>query len=85
MEAMQPYVKGLLPIFIHAGNAEATRNVVAFAKHYKLKVVLVGPTESFKEAKLLADNKIPVILTAAGKSTLTANTVPNDWDPYSNT
>ncbi len=82
MEAMQPYVKGQLPIFIHVGNRSGIRAVVEFAKKYKVKVVVVGAADAWKEAKLLAENKIPVILTAAGKSTLSANTVSSDWDPY---
>lgn len=82
MEAMQPYLKGQLPLFIHANSASAIRGIVAFAKKYKVKVVVEGGGESWRVAKLLADNKIPVVLTAAGKSTLSANTVSNDWDPY---
>jgi imidazolonepropionase-like amidohydrolase len=82
MEAMQPYLKGQLPVFIHANNASAIRGVVAFAKKYKVKVVIQGANEAWRVAKLLADNKIPVVLTAAGKSTLSANTTVNDWDPY---
>ncbi len=82
MEAMQPYMKGQLPLFIHANTASAIRGIVAFSKKYKVKVVIEGANDAWKEAKLLADNKIPVVLTAAGKSTLSANTTSNDWDPY---
>jgi imidazolonepropionase-like amidohydrolase len=82
MEAMQPYIKGELPVFIHANNAAGIRGIVAFAKKYKVKVVIEGGNEAWRVAKLLADNKIPVVLTAAGKSTLSANTTTNDWDPY---
>jgi imidazolonepropionase-like amidohydrolase len=82
MEAMQPYLKGQLPIFIHANSASAIRGIVTFAKKYKVKVVIEGGNDSWRVAKLLADNKIPVVLNAAGKSTLSANTVSNDWDPY---
>lgn len=82
MEAMLPYINGRLPVFIHANNSDAIRNIVKFAKKYKLKVVIEGGEEAWREAKLLADNKIAVVLTAAGKSTLSANTVSNDWDPY---
>ncbi|MDR3689803.1 MAG: amidohydrolase family protein [Fimbriimonas sp.] len=82
LEAMQPYLKGELPVFIHASSTSAIRAIVKFAKKYKLKVVLVGGGDAWKEAELLAGSKIPVILNAAGKSTLTANTVSNDWDPY---
>ena len=82
MEAMQPYVKGQLPVFIHVSSASSIRAAVSFAKKYKIKAVLMGAGDAWKEAKLLATNKIPVVLTAAGKSTLSANTVSNDWDPY---
>ena len=82
LEALQPYVNGQLPVFVHANNASAIRNVVAFAKKYKLKVVILGANEAWREAKLLAENHIPVVITAAGKSTLSANTTSNDWDPY---
>jgi len=82
MEAMQPYLSGQLPVFIHATSASSIRGIVAFSKKYKLKVVIEGANDAWREAKLLADNKIPVVITAAGKSTLSANTTSNDWDPY---
>jgi imidazolonepropionase-like amidohydrolase len=82
MEAMAPYLKGQLPVFLRARNASSIRSAVAFAKKYNLKAVLVGAPDAWREAKLLADSHIPVIITAAGKSTLGANTTVNDWDPY---
>lgn len=82
MEAMAPYLKGQLPVFLRVRNASSIRSAVAFAKKYNLKAILVGAPDAWREAKLLADNHIPVIITPAGKSTLGANTTINDWDPY---
>ncbi|AIE85799.1 amidohydrolase family protein [Fimbriimonas ginsengisoli] len=82
LEAMQPYISGQLPVFIRVRDRAGIIAVVEFVKKYKLKAVVVDAPESWKEAKLLADNHIPVILSAAGKTTLSANTTTNDWDPY---
>lgn len=82
LEAMQPYVNGKLPVFIRARNAAAIRAAVDFINDYKIKGVLVDAPDAWKEAKLLAKNHIPVILTPAGASTLGANTTVSDWDPY---
>lgn len=82
MEAMAPYLSGKLPVFIRVRNAASIRAAVDFVKKYSLKAVLVGAPDAWREAKLLADNHIPVIITPAGKSTLGANTTINDWDPY---
>ena len=46
-----------------------TRAAVAFAKKYRLKAVLGGATECWKEAKLLAESNIPVIINPAGQIT----------------
>lgn len=82
LDAMKPYLSGQLPVFIRVRNAASIRAAVAFAKKYSLKAVLVGAPDAWREAKLLADNHIPVIITAAGKSTLGANTTVSEWDPY---
>jgi imidazolonepropionase-like amidohydrolase len=82
LEAMQPYIKGELPILIRARDRAGIRSIVDFAKKYKVKVVIVGDADVWKEAKLLAKNHVPVIINPAGKSTLSANFTTNDWDPY---
>jgi imidazolonepropionase-like amidohydrolase len=82
LEAMQPYLRGQLPVYIRVRDRAGIIAVADFVKKYKLKAVVVGAPDSWKEAKLLAKNNIPVILTAAGKSTLSANTTTSDWDPY---
>lgn len=82
LDAMAPYLEGKLPVFLRVRNAASIRSAVAFAKKYKLKAVLVGAGDAWKESKLLAENGIPVIIEAAGKSELGANIPVNDWDPY---
>ena len=82
LEAMQPYIEAKLPVLIRARDRASIIAIVDFVKKYKLKAVLVSAPDAWKETKLLADNHIPVILTAPGNSTLTANPVLNDWDPY---
>jgi imidazolonepropionase-like amidohydrolase len=82
LEAMQPYLNGTATVFVRARNAAAIRDAVAFIKKYKLKAVLVDAPDAWREAKLIQENNIPVIISPAGKSTLGANTTTNDWDPY---
>ncbi|MGV3614897.1 MAG: amidohydrolase family protein [Fimbriimonas sp.] len=82
LDAMQPVFRQQLPVHIRVRDAESIRSAVAFAKERKIKVVLVGAPDAWREAKLLAEAKIPVIITPAGKTTLGANTTLNDWDPY---
>ena len=82
LEAMIPYVKGERLVIINCRSASTVRSAVSFLKKYKLKGAICGASEAWKEAKLLKDNNIPVILFPAGKSTLSANTTDQAWDPY---
>jgi len=82
LEAMQPVFRRQIPVFFRANNAASIRGVVAFAKKYNIRAVLVGAPDAWRESSLLAENKIPVILEAAGKALLEANDVVNDYDPY---
>lgn len=82
LEAMVPYVEGREPVLLQARTASSIRAAVAFAKKHGLKIVLVGAQDAWREAKLLADNKVPVILGLAGDSTLFANAPTVDTLPY---
>ena len=82
LEAMIPYVKGERLVILNARSASGIRNAVAFAKKYNLKAAIGGGSEAWKEARLLKASRIPVILSPAGKSTLSANTTDQLWDPY---
>jgi imidazolonepropionase-like amidohydrolase len=82
MEAMVPYAEGREQVYLRVRNAAQIRAAVRFAKDLGLNAVLVGAPDAWREAALLAQENIPVILTPAGKSTLSANTTVLDWDPY---
>lgn len=82
LEAMRPYVQGRETIFIGTRTAASIRAAVSFAKRYHLKVALVGAVDAWHETKLLAEAHIPLVIEAAGKTTLTANMPSLDWLPY---
>ena len=82
LEAMQPVLRREVPVFVRARTAANIRDAVAFGKKYNVRVVLVGAPDAWKEAKLLHDRNVPVILEAAGKALLEANDTVADYDPY---
>ena len=82
LEALQMVFRRQVPIFVRVRNAAGIRGAVAFAKKYNVRMVLVDAPDAWKEAKLLADAKIPVILEASGKSLLSANDTVVEYDPY---
>ena len=82
LDAMQPVLRREVPVFVRTRNAAGIRGAVAFGKKHNVRVVLVDAPDAWKEAKLLATNKIPVILEAPGKALLEANDTVSDYDPY---
>jgi imidazolonepropionase-like amidohydrolase len=82
LEAMQPVFTRNARVFIRVRNASGIRSAVDWVKKRKLDAVLIGVPDAWKEAKLLADSKIPVIIEAPAKALLTANVTISDWDPY---
>jgi imidazolonepropionase-like amidohydrolase len=82
MEAMIPYLNGQKLVIINARNAASIRSAVAFIKKYKLKAAISGASEAWREAALLKESGVPVIISPAGRSTLSANNVDRAWDPY---
>jgi hypothetical protein len=62
MEAMRPYLKGERPVVFFAHRAREIRGALKFAEEFGLKPVIAGGLEAWKETKLLADKKVPVII-----------------------
>jgi imidazolonepropionase-like amidohydrolase len=60
-EAMLPYVRGELPIMIHADEIRQIRAAVAWAGTNTYKVILAGGRDAWMAADLLAAKRIPVI------------------------
>ncbi len=61
MEAMFPYVNGSKPIIFNAQRARDIRAVVKFVEEMKVKAIIYGGAEAWKEAAALKKNNIPVI------------------------
>lgn len=76
LEALAPVVRGQLPVLVFADRARAIRNAVEFCDKQKLKMILAGGAEAYKERDLLRSKSIPVIL----RPTLTPPL--NEDDPY---
>ncbi len=60
-DAMQPFVRGELPIVIHADEVRQIRAAVSWATTNQFKVILAGGRDAWMLADLLATNRIPVI------------------------
>jgi imidazolonepropionase-like amidohydrolase len=62
LEALLTAVEGNEPLIVVANRARAIRNAVAFCEKQKLRMILAGGAEAWKEKQLLSEKKIPVIL-----------------------
>jgi imidazolonepropionase-like amidohydrolase len=62
LEAMAPVIRGEMPLLIFADKARQIRDAVEFCDKQKLKIVLAGGTEAWKEKDLLRSKSVPVIL-----------------------
>lgn len=60
-EAMLPYVRGELPITVHADDVREIKAAIAWATAHKLKIILSDARDAWMVADSLATNKIPVI------------------------
>lgn len=76
LEALVPVVRGQLPVLVFADRGRDIRNAVEFCDKQKLKMILAGGLEAYKEKDLLRSKGIPVIL----RPTLTLPV--NEDDPY---
>jgi imidazolonepropionase-like amidohydrolase len=62
LEAMAPVIRGEIPLLIFADKARQIRDAVEFCDKQKLKIVLAGGAEAWKEKDLLRSKSVPVIL-----------------------
>jgi imidazolonepropionase-like amidohydrolase len=60
-EAMLPYVRGELPITIHADEVRQIRAAINWADTNHFKVILAGGRDAWMAADLLAAKRIPVV------------------------
>jgi imidazolonepropionase-like amidohydrolase len=62
LEAMAPVIRGDMPLLVFADKARQIRDAVEFCDKQKLKIILAGGTEAWKEKDLLRSKGVPVIL-----------------------
>lgn len=62
LEAMAPVIRGEMPLLVFADKARQIRDAVEFCDKQKLKIILAGGREAWKEKDLLRSKSVPVIL-----------------------
>jgi imidazolonepropionase-like amidohydrolase len=75
-EAMLPFIRGELPITVHADEVRQIRSAVAWAATNRYKVYLAGGRDAWMSSGLLASNGIPVIYSR------TFDLPTRDTEPY---
>ncbi len=64
LEAVARVARGELPLLVVADRARAIRDAVAFAEEHGLRLLVASGRDAVKEADLLAEKKVPVILNS---------------------
>jgi imidazolonepropionase-like amidohydrolase len=62
LEALQPVVKGELPLVITVNRASDIEAALRLARDFRLKLIVAGGREAWMVAPQLADAKVPVLL-----------------------
>ncbi|MGA2541940.1 MAG: amidohydrolase family protein [Verrucomicrobiota bacterium] len=75
-EAMLPYVRGQLPIMVHAEDSRQIKAALKWAATNDYKIIIAGGRDAWMAADLLAKAKVPVIYD--GVYTMPAR----DFEPY---
>jgi imidazolonepropionase-like amidohydrolase len=60
-EAMIPYVRGELPVVLHADEVRQIKSAVQWAATNHYKIILAGARDAWRVAGMLASNQVPVI------------------------
>lgn len=75
-EAMRPFVRGDLPLFIHADDVRQIKAAIEWVGANGYKAVIVGGRDAWMAADLLAARRVPVIYEHVFTQP------PRDTDPY---
>jgi len=73
LAALQPVLKGTLPLIVHADRAADILSLLGLAREYTIRVIVLGGVEAWKVAAELAAAKVPVL--TGGQTDL-----PNTFD-----
>jgi imidazolonepropionase-like amidohydrolase len=64
LEAMQPVIRGEMPMLVVANTVKQIQTAVAFCNQYQLKMVLIGGADAHLCAPLLKESNIPVVIAS---------------------
>jgi imidazolonepropionase-like amidohydrolase len=64
LDALGPVIRGEEPLIVQVARASDIRQVIAYARAQKLKLVILGGDEGWMVAKDIADANVPVIVDA---------------------
>jgi imidazolonepropionase-like amidohydrolase len=64
LEALQPVLKGQIPLAVQANRASDLLAAMRLADEFKLRLVLIGAAEGWMVAEQLARARVPVVLKA---------------------
>jgi imidazolonepropionase-like amidohydrolase len=82
-EAMLPYVRGELPLIVHADELRQIKSAVHWAATNSYRIVIAGGRDAWKVAESLGQAKIPVIFERIFNQTSGLSATPaRDTDPY---
>ncbi len=62
LEALQPVLRGELPLLVHANRASDIEALLRLVDEEDLRVILAGAAEAWVHAEALAERQIPVII-----------------------
>jgi imidazolonepropionase-like amidohydrolase len=62
LEALQPVLRGELPMFVNANRRSDIESALRVARDFKLRIAIYGGVEAWQLAAALAEAKVPVIL-----------------------
>lgn len=62
LDAMVPVVEGKTPMLVQANSTKQIQTAIAFAKQYRLKLILMGAADAMQCANLIKEAKVPVVV-----------------------
>lgn len=82
-EGMLPFLKGEIPVMVHADDAREIKAAVEWARERKYRVIIAGGRDAWMHAGLLASNQVPVLFERVFyQGSSLAGTPSRDVDPY---
>lgn len=63
LEALQPVVRGELPVIFHVNSESEIRRAIRLAEEFNLKFILSGALEAYKAVDVLRQKRVPLLVS----------------------